>query len=659
MATRRTDKLREIEQLAGRAVDGLLSEADQERLNALLQADPEGCERYLNVLTLHAHLVGDTQAATPETPIPFPLPPLPNHPAARRSWRLPTWLSAAAAVAMLGLVLAAALIIRQHRAEVNGRTGEVVTPTVPTVATLVSADELRWETGGAKIGERIAAGRLALASGTAVFHFDSGATLTLRGPAEAHVRSDKLVELASGQATARCPEEAVGFTLRTAVSDFIDLGTEFGVAVNPDGSADVHVFEGVVIARPKASGLVVPVMHDEAGRVEAERGDLVSIDTDPGRFPNVATRTIEASAQQNTAKPVEPIPADSRIVFLGDRATDRETHLLLINQALKRLHGEVRPGLYNSAIRVMLAFREKDFVDAVLAYKPTHAVLEFGPEIAAAASSRDAGRFRADLVRLLDRLTEAGVEPILVTGYPLGDAQRQPRLDEYNVVIRDLAAERSIRLADVDRRFRALEPAGIQLVTDRGAVPTFAGYREMAAELLAVLGHPRATVDTSVQLQMLPGVVTEWHVRGKSADDLLSDADAARLIAGDGWRKLMLPQSEDRLLDRLADSSHSITYRDRARGFATDVYFGKGTILEGVAEVPSDADRDVFVNIGATVKSVWVNGDRIFESTDWGGWHAGKYRVPARLRAGANKIVIEANGSFFVSLTDRIDWPLP
>lgn len=653
MSSQRTDKLDEIDRLTAAMIDGSLSDADERRLNALLQSDAGACDRHLNQLTLHAHLVGSSRARLPQDfmrdDVPLVLP------RAKTTWR--PWL--AAAVVLLGAMVAIAIV--------NRPATPPVADAPATFATLASATAAQWAGAAPNAGDRVAAGRLSLAGGSAVLRFDNGATLTLTGPAEVLVHSGTLVELMSGHASARCPESAIGFTVRTDASDFIDLGTEFGVAVNADGSSDVHVFEGVVIARPKASGLVVPVLHREAGRVEPERGDLVSIETDPSRFPGLATVTTPATRPATTLAAPPPISTSSRIVFLGDRATDRETHLLLINQAMEKLaraQGRAetdRPALFNLGVQFPLGFEDADYQTSVTPLRATHAVIEFGTEIAASAAPRSVDAFRRDLVRLLDRLSADGIQIILTTGNPLSSAQsdRQSLLDDYNRVVRELAQERSLRLADVDVRFRHAAPRGAQLVADQNQVPTFDGHREMAAELLSAFGYAGLPVDSTLDLRLLPGVVTRWHVRGKPENDRLTSAAAATLTPDSSWRELTLPQGDDRFLSRLADSSHSITYRDRVRGYATDVYFGKGKILEGVATVTSAEPRNAFLNTGGTVKAVWVNGEPVVTSLGWGGWHAGRHRMPIRLRAGENRIVIEAQGSFFVSVTDRIDWPLP
>jgi hypothetical protein len=83
-------------------------------------------------------------------------------------------------------------------------------------------------------------------------------------------------------------------------------------------------------------------------------------------------------------------------------------------------------------------------------------------------------------------------------------------------------------------------------------------------------------------------------------------------------------------------------------------------LVEAVSDIESPAQREVWFNPGANTQTVWLNGTKIYDQgTVWHGWHPGKARVPARLRAGHNHIVIESLNSFFLSITDVPDWSLP
>ncbi len=63
-------------------------------------------------------------------------------------------------------------------------------------------------------------------------------------------RSSQRVELNEGRLVAYVPRRARGFVVVTPTAEIVDLGTEFGVAVESDGKTDVDVLRGVVEIKP-------------------------------------------------------------------------------------------------------------------------------------------------------------------------------------------------------------------------------------------------------------------------------------------------------------------------------------------------------------------------------------------------------------------------
>ena len=95
--------------------------------------------------------------------------------------------------------------------------------------------------------------------------------MVVEGPAEFEPLSRNGVLLHLGMLTARVPPEAQGFTVRSLSATVVDMGTEFGVAVEQGGATDVEVFIGVVEVR---------VDHNEAptGEQHAVRaGEAVQV----------------------------------------------------------------------------------------------------------------------------------------------------------------------------------------------------------------------------------------------------------------------------------------------------------------------------------------------------------------------------------------------
>ncbi|NWK55032.1 hypothetical protein HW115_05390 [Verrucomicrobiaceae bacterium N1E253] len=90
-------------------------------------------------------------------------------------------------------------------------------------------------------------GKLSLNKGIAEISFRNGAQIVLDGHCGFEILNEKHVILTQGKMWAHCPPEAHGFKVSTpGGKDIIDLGTEFGVQVNPAGETNVHVFDGLV-----------------------------------------------------------------------------------------------------------------------------------------------------------------------------------------------------------------------------------------------------------------------------------------------------------------------------------------------------------------------------------------------------------------------------
>lgn len=635
----------ELAALVAAVADGVATPDEESQLAALLKADPEARAYYLS----HNGLVADLHweyayAATAPATVTIPAAPASRVPSLRR---LMLYAASLCAAVLVGI-----------SASVLWRPSKFLAATEPSLAVLVRTDKADWADGlEVAIGLPMPPGPVRLRSGIATVRFASGAVLTASGPVEFDILSGRAVEIRTGRVSVRCDDGSVGFRLRTPASDFVDLGTEFAVVVADDGSTDVRVAEGVVIARPLASELVVPLHQGEAARVDTRRGEVSSIDSDPARFqigdPIPITAPLPRRSDENP-----PLPAGSRVVFLGDHLTDRETHILLINKALSGV--PERPVFFNAGETFPLHFTDADFNRVLRPLRPTHAVVEFGSDAASAEKPSTPDEFRASITRLLDRLREEKIEPLVELGHPLGEQRRadQERLDKYNRHLRDLAIQRRLRLIDPIPRFLAADLAGAAVLTPNGRSPTLAGYRLLASSVLDGIGFANRILPLAVPIDPLPGVIANWRVKPRPAGSPLTIDEVAALQPDDTWGKVTLPLAGDPLQMRLADRSHSIGYRDRLRGYLSGVRAPTGGSVLAISEIASERDRDGWVNTGGGAAGVWVNGEKVHQSGQWTGWHAGKERYKVRLKAGKNVLLVEAKYDFYLGVTDTGDWAI-
>lgn len=117
------------------------------------------------------------------------------------------------------------------------------------VATLVRATRVQWHPDDAGLSElsRLVPGkRIRIESGKIEILFDSGVELVIAGRTDAVIDSSMRVVAKLGKFSARAGERGRGFTIETPATSVIDLGTEFGVDIDPSGSTKVAVFKGEV-----------------------------------------------------------------------------------------------------------------------------------------------------------------------------------------------------------------------------------------------------------------------------------------------------------------------------------------------------------------------------------------------------------------------------
>ncbi len=91
---------------------------------------------------------------------------------------------------------------------------------------------------------------LLLQTGFIEIEFDGGAKVLVEAPATFRLKSAKRIDLNVGQLFASVPDSTQGFIVDTPNSRIIDMGTEFGVRVEQDGTSDLHMFKGKAALTP-------------------------------------------------------------------------------------------------------------------------------------------------------------------------------------------------------------------------------------------------------------------------------------------------------------------------------------------------------------------------------------------------------------------------
>lgn len=163
-------------------------------------------------------------------------------------------------------------------------------PATQSVATLVDSVDVRWAlpSEAFNVGSRLKnrSHVLRLAEGVVKVAFDYGAEVIIEGPAEFEPASAEKMILHSGRVFARVPDYARGFTIQTPYSTVVDLGTEFGVYVAADRTAEVHMFQGkaMLVAGPAGASSRHQEIKAGQSRAVLQSGQIREIPTRKNAF---------------------------------------------------------------------------------------------------------------------------------------------------------------------------------------------------------------------------------------------------------------------------------------------------------------------------------------------------------------------------------------
>lgn len=233
-------------------LDESLEEGEMAALGEWIQADPENARHFARAAMLHDRLHNEWAALEvgerEEKVVAFP----------RRKW-----LAAAAAsvAAVFGFW--------------QWRTGDRGGDLFVTISRVEKGSDWR-------VGERRGLGLMKIESEVIRMLFDSGVEVTVEGPAEFELRGVDLMVLQSGVLAANVPPGAEGFRVDTPTAQITDLGTAFGVSLDPDGSSRVSVFDGEIEIEEPTSGERKRLTEGEEARINASnQWESVAFDAAP------------------------------------------------------------------------------------------------------------------------------------------------------------------------------------------------------------------------------------------------------------------------------------------------------------------------------------------------------------------------------------------
>ena len=298
-----------IEELEGLLFDweaGTLDAPGVERVRELLRTSEQARSFYVQQQTINAAMKLDVDAGLDSPSAPGPIigergAAVPAKKNTSHVFRISYWVAAVAALLICVLTGRLLHLELSGNNQPNPAVGTISAPrdepeepTSQGVALVTRLVDVVWKTGQSplEIGDALSPGRLALASGFAQLEFFCGATVIVEGPAELDLQSPLLARVRSGRLRAQVPPAARGFSLEVDDMKVVDLGTEFGLSVSPEG-ANVQVFDGEVeLRQPTTEKRLLT-----AGKalVRSPDGTYSETEVTPDSFLDIAT--LESRAE--------------------------------------------------------------------------------------------------------------------------------------------------------------------------------------------------------------------------------------------------------------------------------------------------------------------------------------------------------------------------
>lgn len=236
-------------------IDGSISETQFEDLKRRLANDAEAREQYVAQMEVEALLTGSRPAHQPAVTLPVESSPT----------RMPNWIVTGMALMALAAICGGLIFLMSQPTGDREQWASEDSPVLPdappqetlpihSVARLTNGKNFEWASERKiPVGDWLYPANYELARGRIEITFDSGATVSVAGKSAFEIVGPNELHLLRGSLQAKVPEHAIGFTVNTPSGQVVDLSTEFGVRVSPNGESSVHVLKGLVEARPSSA----------------------------------------------------------------------------------------------------------------------------------------------------------------------------------------------------------------------------------------------------------------------------------------------------------------------------------------------------------------------------------------------------------------------
>ncbi|QDT65471.1 FecR protein [Calycomorphotria hydatis] len=256
---------REIRVLADKYASDLITDSEMERLNGLLKEHPDQLEVFQRITMLHARLQWEFASVESSESVGAPaditsLTSLKSD--AQTSNRSPSPISRWPVIFSIACSVLLLLVVFDLPGIFRGDAQAAV-------AIMSDSVGAEWEgPGDIKAGTELRPGQLKLLQGIAEVKFPSGTRAILKAPTHLELVSEEEVYLHRGEVVVHVAGIAgQWFRMETPTSQLLDIGTEYGVSVDPENASVLQVYDGEVLVASKlarAQGTQLPVESGQA-----------------------------------------------------------------------------------------------------------------------------------------------------------------------------------------------------------------------------------------------------------------------------------------------------------------------------------------------------------------------------------------------------------
>ena len=307
-----TSNLAEFQELLFDWETGEIDDSGVQRLREILKTDNAAQQYYVQHQMMNAAMRMEAGAGlgVPSSFVEEALPKSLNDPKSNnrnRSSAMRTWLSAAVVVLFAGLCLRWGQLEFARTNELNQSLAGTPDSSQPVgdeevsqgVALLTELVDAQWnrDRPSFEIGDAIPPGEFELESGFAQIEFFCGATVIVEGPAKLDLKSATLARVHSGRLRAQVPPAARGFSIEVDDTTVVDLGTEFGLSVDDEGSS-LQVFDGEVELHDPREEVRLLKAGDAIERSSA-KGTSTDVEVTPDQFLDIASLKSRSMTQRD------------------------------------------------------------------------------------------------------------------------------------------------------------------------------------------------------------------------------------------------------------------------------------------------------------------------------------------------------------------------